>query len=204
MTVERFDCAGFGKKPGVVLLHGSDGLTRSGLYEAAARTLASAGFTVFLPHYFEVSGDRRAAYSELQIKFPIWLDAIEDALDEIIADSAVAQNRIGVVGISLGGALALALSARDARIKAVVNYFGYLPEPIQQARRFAPTLILHGDADRVIPVSNAYAIERLLKARGTVVESQIYPGQGHGFEGGALSDAASRTATFLRRYLSAG
>ena len=170
-------------------------------YATAARTIAAAGFTVFLPHYFESTGDRRAAYGELGSKFPAWLAANASALNQIVGEQGVARNRIGVVGISLGGALALALSAQDTRVRAVVNYFGYLPGQLRAARRFAPTLILHGDADRVVPISNAYAIESLLKARGGVVERQIYPNEGHGFGGTASIDAATRTATFLNRYV---
>lgn len=201
ITIERFDAPGPGPHPTVLLLHGSDGLTYPGRYSTAARTLAAAGFTVFLPHYFESTGDRRAAYGELGSKFPAWLAANAAALDQVVAAAGVARNRIGVVGISLGGALALALSAQDTRVGAVVNFFGYLPGQLRDAGRFAPTLILHGDADRIVPVSNAYAIETLLKARGGVVERQIYPGEGHGFGGAASSDAAIRTATFLNRHI---
>jgi dienelactone hydrolase len=201
ISIERFDAPGSGPRPIVLLLHGSDGLTYPGRYATAARAIAAAGFTVFLPHYFESTGDRRAAYGELGSKFPAWLAANSAALDQIVAEPGVARNRIGAVGISLGGALALALSAQDPRLKAVVNYFGYLPGQLRAARRFPPTLILHGDADRIVPVSNAYAIETLLRARGGVVERQIYSGQGHGFGGAASSDAASRTASFLSRYI---
>lgn len=201
VTIERFDAPGRAPHAAVLLLHGSDGLTYPGRYAAAARAIASAGFTVFLPHYLESTGDRRAAYDELESKFPTWLAANSAALSQIVGDPAVARNRVGIVGVSLGGALALALSAQDKRVKAVVSYFGYLPGQLRGSRRFAPTLILHGDADRLVSVSNAYAIETLLKARGAVVERQIYPGEGHGFGGAASTDAAMRTAAFLNRYI---
>lgn len=202
MEIERFDAAIGGRRPAIMLLHGSDGLTNPGRYQAAARAIASAGYTVFVPHYFDATGDVRASYRDLRTKFPIWRQAIGEALaGPIAAASGIDRNRIGVVGFSLGGALALAASTRSERIKAVVNFFGYLPEELVAARRLAPTLILHGDADRIVPVSNAAAIAQVLSSRGAYVESQIYPGEGHGLSARALPDAISRTANFLGRFV---
>ncbi len=64
-----------------------------------------------------------------------------------------------------------------------------------------PTLILHGDADPLVKVEDAYKLEKALKAKQRVYEIKIYPGQGHGFKGEALTDATRRTKTFLDRYL---
>jgi dipeptidyl aminopeptidase/acylaminoacyl peptidase len=82
-----------------------------------------------------------------------------------------------------------------------VNFFGFEPAGLQGARRLPPTLILHGDADRVVPVSNAVSIERLIRSQGGVVESHIYPGEGHGLSLASLSDAVGRTQNFLRRHV---
>ncbi len=82
--------------------------------------IAAAGYTAWLPRYFEATGDGRARYGEIKTKFPIWLEAIE-------AIKVERQDRFAVVGFSLGGALALAFAARTSRVKAVVDYFGFLP-----------------------------------------------------------------------------
>lgn len=110
----------------VILLYGSDGLTSSGRYQFAANMIAGAGYNVLLPRYFEATGDQRAHYGEIKSKFPVWLEAIET----IMGDQ---QARFAVVGFSLGGALALALAARDRRIKAVVDFFGFLPPGLERA-----------------------------------------------------------------------
>src|SRR5215212_5641615 len=48
IAVERYGAAGAGRRPAVVLLHGSDG--PGPRYRTAAHLLASAGYHVFLVH----------------------------------------------------------------------------------------------------------------------------------------------------------
>jgi len=201
VQVERTDGVGPGRRPAVLLVHGSDGVTRRAHYQLAARMLSAQGFTVLFPHYFEATGDIRASYGDIAAKYPSWLSGLDHVLDNAANDSLIDASRVGVVGISLGGALALSLASRDRRIDAVVSYFGFLPGDIGSGNPRAPTLILHGDADRVVPVRNAALIESALRERGVPVEKQIYPGEGHGFGQAAQLDAATRTAAFLRRRL---
>jgi carboxymethylenebutenolidase len=106
------------------------------------------------------------------------------------------------MGISLGASLALAAAAEDARIRALVDYFGPVPEGLAaHARRLPPMLILHGEADPIVPVSHARTLESLLKRLGVPHETAIYPGQGHGFYGAAQADAGRRVGRFLARHL---
>ena len=67
--------------------------------------------------------------------------------------------------------------------------------------RLPPTLILHGDADQVIGVDKAYALERFLQQRAIPHAIHIYPGADHGFDGDLASpesrDAQRRTAAFF-------
>lgn len=201
VQVDRTEGVGNGPRPAVLLVHGSDGVTRQSQYHLAARVLSAQGYTVLFPHYFEATGDVRAPYGDIGLKYPAWLTALDRVLDDAARDPRVDPRRVGVVGISLGGALALSLASRDRRIDAVVSYFGFLPPDIGSGNPRAPTLILHGEADRVVPVRNAALIEAALRGRGVSVETQIYPGEGHGFGQAAQLDAATRTAAFLRQRL---
>lgn len=195
ISVDRFGAAG----PRVYLLHGSDGLSNAGRYQFAAQTIASAGYTVLLPRYFEATGDSRARYGDIRSKFPTW----SRALEAVLADPPFGTDpgRAAVVGFSLGGALALSLASRSSRIQAVVNFFGFEPAGLGEGSRLPPTLILHGSADRVVPVDNAISIERLIRSQGGTVESRIYPGEGHGLSLASWPDAVNRTQDFLRRHL---
>ena len=55
--------------------------------------------------------------------------------------------------------------------------------------------------DKLIPVSNAYQLEALLKKKSVPYEIKIYPHQGHGFDGDALADANQRAVAFLKAHL---
>lgn len=46
-----------------------------------------------------------------------------------------------------------------------------------------PILTLHGDADDIVPVSQARMLDKALKAAGVSHEMTIYPGAGHDFSG---------------------
>ena len=201
VRVESFAPAGERRRPALVLLHGADGLGADRGYRAAARALAAAGHPTFLPHYLDRTGEARAAFSSVGTHFPLWLAALRGVLDRAAGE----DRRIGLVGVSLGAALAVALAARDARVAALVDHFGFLPPGLADGPdlRLPPTLILHGARDAIVPVANAHALAALLARRGVPHEVVVYPDQAHGFTGSARTDAALRTAAFLRRHLAA-
>lgn len=189
-------------RPAVIVLHGADGLNGHTEYRSAAKGLAAAGFQVFLVHYLDRTGERRASFATVFQNFPVWMDTVRDALAFAASRPDVDPDRIGVLGISLGAALALAVASRQPGIAALVDYFGPYPQgAVQRGAKLPPTLILHGGADPIVPVANAHAIEALLREQNAVVETRIYPGQGHGFRGVAERDATERALAFLRRHL---
>ncbi|KAH8200436.1 hypothetical protein TruAng_005399 [Truncatella angustata] len=49
----------------------------------------------------------------------------------------------------------------------------------------APLLILHGEEDKVVPISQAYTMYNDMTKRGRDVKLVRFPGEGHGFRGGA-------------------
>jgi dipeptidyl aminopeptidase/acylaminoacyl peptidase len=66
-------------------------------------------------------------------------------------------------------------------------------------------LVLHGDADQVIPVDAGRELAAEAKELGASVDLVIYPGESHGF--GAdfakknATDALNRSTAFLRKEL---
>jgi carboxymethylenebutenolidase len=164
--------------------------------------VAAAGYHAFLLHYLDRTGERRASYSDVGRNFPAWAETVGDALSFVQQQNGVDPKRLALIGTSLGGGLALSVAARDLRVRVLVTYFGFLPDPLRNsAKRLPPTLVLHGARDTIVPVSNAHAIRTLLERLQAPHEVHVYPDQGHSFQGLAQLDAANRTAAFLRRHL---
>ena len=198
ITIERFAPGGPGSRPAVILVHGSDGPGYR--YRAAAQDVAAGGYNVFLVHYLNRTGQTRASYGTIHQNLPVWTGTVRDAIGYVQRQPGVDRGRIGLLGVSLGGGLALAAAQQDSRVRAVVDYFGFVPRGFGSGR-LPPTLVLHGASDPIVPVSNAYDLQGILRARGVPHEVQIYPGQGHGFTGAAEADASARINGFFARHL---
>ena len=209
VTIERFDPKKGSFHPAVMVVHGGGGpegdWRRSGLLEA----LVDAGYSVFIPHYFDDTGKWSPA--DKPEKFLGYIKTLNDATRYIARQPDVQTNQLGLVGISLGGYLVLGLAEetrshpphlRSPAIRAVVEFYGGMPGfATQRMTTMPPVLILHGEDDDLVPVNEAHSLERLLTSKGVFYQSKIYPHQGHGFSGEALEDANRRTVAFLRAHL---
>ncbi len=170
-----------------------------------APTLLKAGVATYAPRYFDKTGTRQAT-TEMILDgrhFPAWLAAVRDAVSYVASRPRVDPSRIGVLGISLGGFLAVALAIEDQRIRAVVELSGGVA-PGWESRlssNMPPTLILHGSEDSVVPVSEAYKLEKLLKDRRVDHEIEIFPREAHWLSPSAQLQLLMRSAEFLGRHL---
>jgi acetyl esterase/lipase len=114
-------------------------------------------------------------------------------------------NRIGIVGFSAGGHLALATATgfekrSYARIDAIDDvscrpdfaiaaYSGYLKHPdkdelasgLSVPRGTPPIFLVHGGADRISPPEHSVVMYRALKRAGVPAELHIYDGAAHDF-----------------------
>lgn len=200
VTIREFLPAAPGKYPAVLALHGSGGI-REGWSDQPSRLMAGQGYAVFLVHFFERTGTVFADRDATRTHFPDWMRTIGDAMTFAMQHAAVDPNRVALLGFSLGAFLALAVASVDPRVKAVVDFFGGLPEELHGFTRMPPVLILHGEEDRVVPVSEATRLQQLLERAGTPYEMKLYPGAGHIFNGLQFMDAGQRTVQFLKKYL---
>jgi dienelactone hydrolase len=203
VSFEKFQPRGEGKYPAVLMLHGADGMFFfREAYPQAARMLAAQGYVVLIVHYFERTGTTFADANSMTRNFTAWMKAVGDAVTYVSRLPNVDPERIGLLGISLGAGLALCCGGTDSRVKAVVEYFGGLPDNVLAlAKRMPPVLILHGDADPIVPVREAYKLEKTFKEKKITYEMRIYPGQGHGFTGRDGEDSRARALAFFNKYL---
>jgi len=189
--------------PAVIGLHGSGGGHLS--MAEPASLLAGQGFAVYVLHYFDRTGTTYVdGLATIARHFPAWMKTLWDAVGFVAKQPQVDPDRIGLLGFSLGAYLALSAASIDSRIRAVAEFFGGLPKEMKLfMKRLCPVLILHGDQDPTVPVSEAYHLQQLLEKKNIPYEMQIYPGVGHGFTADVWRDAGLRTLAFLNRYLAA-
>jgi carboxymethylenebutenolidase len=201
ITMEVFSSGG---GPGVVVLHGADGLgggTAMG-YRLMCRELARRGYVAFLPHYFERTGTKTGGPGENVANFRAWSETIKDVIEKARKAEGVQGEKVGLLGFSLGAFLSLSVATHDQHVAVVIDFFGGLPaKDMHHAKGMPPVLILHGDADKLVPVAQAHKLEAVLKENAVPYEMKIYEGQGHGFRGEARVDSMKRTAAFLAKYL---
>ncbi len=212
---------GSGKRPGVLVLHGIDGPIPA--VEAFARNLAAEGFVTLTPDLFSL----HEFGSEGRVDHPLVLGDLAGALGFLKRLPEVDADRLGIVGFSFGGRLAVLASALLLEIRAAVDYYGVasfgamadrrelgdralrsvpLTERVDAVR--AAVLIQHGEADQTNPVEQGRLLHTALTRAGKRSLLYTYPGADHVFnfpgsrhhpEAARLSWA--RTVAFFREYL---
>jgi dienelactone hydrolase len=231
IRVWHFDPKQEAKHPAVVLLYGADGVQSArDLYCSAGRRLASKGYATFLVHYLDATPDDDAMKIGELVKrglrgtttaeeakcvrehFQAWMDCVRDALAYVRKQPRVDGERVGVVGISLGGFVGLACAGREElKLAAAISCFGGLPREMhEQLKSLPPTLVIHGDKDDVVPVEEAHTLRKLAADRKLTVEVKIYPKVGHVFQTAegqfdflTLGDAERRMTAHLEKHLRA-
>ncbi len=210
VKVVYFRAPGEAKRPSALLLHGAGGFDRRiADYTRYASALASQGIDAYLVYYYSDADERGMSQSGdiFTERYPAWAKLVDDLADHLIKQPD-SNGKVGLVGFSNGGILATGASTLDPKINAAVIYYGTEPWPLREkAKRFPPLLVLHGDADRVIPVIAGHQLAALAEEVGAKAELVIYPGEGHGFgpdiTGKNGADGLKRTLAFLKQQLAA-
>jgi carboxymethylenebutenolidase len=208
VTVDRFAPKAPGRYPLVVVLHGAGGIGSEGrgsMLHEEARRLARRGYVALVPHYFDRTAGAKLNNPTRNARYyKVWMETVADLVTYGGRLPQVDRRKIGLLGHSLGAGLAVSNAMVDSRVAAVVEYAGslvFIDGPPPQPLPMPPTLILHGDADAIVPVSEAHKLEGLFSEWQTPYEIKIYNGAGHGFRGADQEDAWNRAVAFLDRYL---
>lgn len=183
--------------PLLILLHGASG-PDAPLYRHEAEYFAANGYTVLMLHYFDASGS--SAPSDQN--YLAWVQAVNDLILNCQKSTEWSTRKIVLLGFSLGASVALAAGSQRSQVSAIADWYGSLPDTFfNHLKGMPPLLILHGERDEVIPVTNARQLVRLCGIAKFTCESHLYPDQYHGFTEEALRDAEHRTLDFFSRNL---
>ena len=191
--------------PAVVIFHDFDGKNTDDLLRLAL-PLADAGCVAVMPDA-ALHGERAPDDFALRLEERhdnLFLDSLWGTIEEaegVLSWTAdredVDEARIGAVGISMGGAVSLALSCRERPLapKVAVALMPAAPGPrsaMRQEAAYAPNpaacfptalLIMHGTEDRVVPYANARSFYDALVPYYSAAPERLrfvdMPGEGH-------------------------
>ena len=197
-----------GSKPALIVLHGwqTPGTNGAAVVESRARRYADEGYVALA---LSMRGWPPSGGSDdCGLRQP---DDVVDVLRWLANQPGVDAQRLGIVGFSQGGQVALLAGARNAPVRAIVAYFpvtdvaawkqttanvdipGYVTavcEPggvaprsprLQAASIAAPVLLVHGDADTRVPTDQSRLMAAALEAAGRAITLLLVPGAEHGF-----------------------
>jgi phospholipase/carboxylesterase len=111
--------------------------------------------------------------------------AVDRFLDEQLARYRLSADRLVLVGFSQGTMMALHVGLRRTAAPAgIVGYSGLLagPEHLAEITTRPPILLIHGEADDLIPVAALHAAREELAKSDLLVEWHVRPGVGHGID----------------------
>jgi dienelactone hydrolase len=207
------------KTAAVVLLYGTDGLDGESGTEIPklAAEIADAGFIVSVPEYFGGKEPGGLPLEELFIRriqaVGTFAPRIAAAIEHARSDPRVDRSRLGLVGLSLGGGLALqyAVGAPAGTVDAVVDYFGYIDAAstvYRDAAKLPPTVIFHCKHDKIVDPSFSLKLRDELRRHGIVHDCQVYDDdyserKFHPFRpgGDADKDARRRAIAWLKKHV---
>ncbi len=211
-------CSGTGRKPALVVLHGwlNEGATNAGLGWIPDQ-FAQEGYVVLVPLMRGWGGGQ----NDCGLSQPA--DTAR-AIEWLAAQPGIDPDRIGVVGFSFGGQVALLTGALNHRVKAIVSYYGPTDltalnahdlyqwhqgiqkecqsdlksrSPVTVANRIkAPVLLIQGDADTTVPPEQAQEMEQAIWKSDGSVQLHLVSGAGHEFDR-VIIPAWSATQSFL-------
>lgn len=167
--------------PGVLLLHSWWGLNES--TRSLARRIASEGFTVLAPDLFDGVEPATEAEGEavLAALEPNEMSGLVMSSAEALRVASEEQTKpISVVGLSMGGSLALWLSARlPGSIDSVITFYGAQSIDYDEAQ--ASYQGHFGNADHMVDEEERVVTESFIRLGGKETEFFTYEGAGHWF-----------------------
>jgi phospholipase/carboxylesterase len=121
-------------------------------------------------------------------------------LDAELARYRLAPNRLVLIGFSQGTMMTLhAGLRRPAPPAAIVGFSGLLagPEHLAEITVRPPVLLIHGEADDLIPADALHIAREPLAHAGLLVERHVRPGLGHGIDPESVAIAGHFMARVL-------
>jgi phospholipase/carboxylesterase len=189
----------------VVLLHGlgADGNDLFGLVPALAPALPDTAFmSPDAPFPCDMAPYGRQWFS-LQTRTAEAIQAgvrasaaiLDGFLDEALENLGLDGTKLALIGFSQGTMMSLYVGPRRAKqLAGIVGYSGRLVGDTSEFKSKPPILLVHGDADQVVPPDSLPLAVAALEKAGVPVEAVTRPGLGHGID----AEGLERGGAFLK------
>lgn len=176
-----------GRHAAMVLVHGFDGVSeaREGFW---ARELAAAGVVTLVIESFSARGVGSTLANQASVSTAQGVRDANAALGYLAAQKEVDPARIGIMGMSRGGSVALRAvdhrkhGAGPGFAAAIALYPGCVAQ-YRNPQPSAPIQVLIGGADDYTMVKHCADYLERIRAAGGTADLRIYPGARHGFDG---------------------
>jgi dienelactone hydrolase len=181
-------------------------------YKKILKMVASYGYVVHFAHYMDSTPQdcwphsTRRPIARLQtsfkdsllapagkedkgvkMRFEQWMACVNKGLENLQGQNGkVDKDRIGVIGLSMGGFLATSLAVTESktfRPKAIVVAFGGLPPQLHKGKigPLPPILLISGKLDDIVPFQHTLDVVKCLEANKCTVRHEAFD-CGHMFD----------------------
>jgi alpha/beta superfamily hydrolase len=182
-----------------VCCHGYGGNKEGRYLQTIGSTLMTAGMGMVRFDFTNAAGESYGTLRDATLGG--YADDLDDVLDFLRTQPRLATSRFAVGGHSYAGRAALIVAARRPEIAAV--FFLSAVYPSQEfdmsatvAAVAAPIYIVHGDADREVPLGHAEALQRV--AGDKIAGMTIIPGADHNY---TVPGSAATVASVIQEAL---
>ncbi len=187
-----------GPRPGVLVVHQWWG--HSDYVRKRARMLAELGYTALaLDMYGE---GRHATHPDDAMKFmnetisniDVATERFKAAYDVLKEHGTTNPNDISAIGYCFGGAVVLHMARSGMDLDGVVSFHGNLATktPAKKGAVKAKVLVLHGEADPLVPPEQVAAFKQEMEAAEVDYTFISYPGAKHAFTDEAATEKGKK------------
>jgi|RhiMethySRZTD1v2_1073278.scaffolds.fasta_scaffold204341_2 dienelactone hydrolase len=189
-----FRSAAQGRRPAMVILHGFGGVSdaREGFW---ARELAAFGVAALVVESFTARGAGSSIDDQSRVSTAQGLRDAYAALGYLAQQPFVDPRRIGVMGMSWGGTVALRAADRrrqgdGAGFAASIPIYPGCVAQYRNPQPGAPLLVLIGERDDYSGIRACVEYLNRIRAAGGAAQLKIYRDAHHGFDGDARVSVA--------------
>jgi len=176
-----------GKRPGILIVHewwGHNDYVRSRAIQLAEMGYVALALDMYGAGKVADHPDNAMAFMQAATANPEALKARFLAARELLIKQNVTEtDNIAAIGYCFGGAVVLNMARAGVDLDGVASFHGALATtfPATPGSVKAKVLVLHGDADPLVPIEQVDAFKSEMTAAGADYEFINYPDALHGF-----------------------